>query len=205
MTHSASPSSAPLVPGRSGQRWHGRRPAAWSSPGFRALTRAWVFTNLADSALFLMAAVWVKDLTQSDGAAALVFAALGLSTLFAPLLGQLADRMSRRLLLVITYAGIAAIVMVLLTVRSAEQVWVIFAVVLVYGAVGCITGAAQAGLLRDLLPDDHLASGNGMLSTVDQSFRLVSPLAGAALYAVAGPHAVVVATATLFAVAAVLM
>jgi len=40
--------------------------SVWKARGFRALVTGWVFTNLGDSALFLMAAVWVKELTGSD-------------------------------------------------------------------------------------------------------------------------------------------
>src|SRR5690606_10488012 len=76
------------------------RPSASRAPGFRRLASAWVFTNLADSALFLMAAVWVKELTGSDVAGAFVFVALGLPAVLAPFLGMLADRLPRKRLLV---------------------------------------------------------------------------------------------------------
>src|SRR5690606_32778623 len=69
-------------------RWWRRRPAAWVHPGFRRLALAWVFTNLADSALYLMVAVWVKELTGSDSAAAVVFVMLGVPAVAAPFLGQ---------------------------------------------------------------------------------------------------------------------
>ena len=39
------------------------RPLAWRHLGFRQLTRAWVFTNLADSALYLM-----RRVTDARGA-----------------------------------------------------------------------------------------------------------------------------------------
>lgn len=58
-------------------------------PAFRRLGLAWVFSNFGDSALYLTAAIWVKQLTGSDAAAGLVFAALGLPALLAPLTGQL--------------------------------------------------------------------------------------------------------------------
>jgi uncharacterized membrane protein len=66
-----------------------RRPAAWAHQPFRRLTVAWIAANLGDSALYLMAAVWAKDLTKSDAAAGIVFAVLGLSTLLAPVMGHL--------------------------------------------------------------------------------------------------------------------
>lgn len=182
-----------------------RGPAALQHPGFRRLTTAWVFTNIADSALYLMLAVWIKDLTGSDSAAALVFAMLGLPALLAPFMGQIADRFSRKWLLVVANLIVAAAVLVLLAVDSAGGVPLIYGVVLVYAAVSYLTSAAQTGLVRDLLPDEHLASGNGLLSSIDQSLRLVSPLLGAGLYAVWGPHAVVLLTATAFLIAAGLL
>ena len=61
--------------------------------------------------------------------------------------------------------------------------WLIYAVTFGYGFLGYVTSAAGTGLVRDLLDDDQLASGNGVLSTIDQGMRLLSPLAGAAVYA----------------------
>lgn len=182
-----------------------RTPAALQSPGFRRLTTAWVFTNLADSALYLMLAVWIKDLTGSDSAAALTFAMLGLPALAAPFLGQIADRYSRKRLLVIANVLVAAVVTTLLLVDSADQLVWIYAVVLVYASVAYLTASAQTGLVRDLLPDEQLASGNGLLSSLDQALRLISPLLGTALYAVWGPHAVVLLTSGAFLVAAALL
>lgn len=183
-------------------RWYPRRPAAWQYPAFRRLALAWIPANLADSALYLMAAVWVKELTGSDGAAALVFVMLGLPALAAPFMGQLADRVSRRSLLVVAHVVIAAIVATLFLANSASWVWLIYAVIVAYGAMGHLNASAQAGLVRDILPDEHLASGNGLLSGIDQSLRLVSPLVGTGIYALAGAHVVVAITVACFLLSA---
>lgn len=182
-----------------------RMPVAWQHPAFRRLTGVWVLTNLADSALFLMVAVWVKELSGSDAAAVIVFAMMSLPAFFAPILGHLADRFSRKWLLVGSNLGIAAVIATLFFVSSTSWLWLIYVVIFAYGAVGYLTGAAQSGLLRDLLPDEHLASGNGMLSTIDQSLRIIAPVLGTGLYALFGPVVVIAVTMGCFAAAAGVM
>jgi len=176
--------------------------AALRGRPFRLLSVAWAFTNFADSVLAIILAVWVKDLTGSNGAAGLVFAALGLPAVVSPLLGQLADRVSRRRMLVVSYLVGAVSLLALLAVQDRGQVWIVFAVTVVYSAVGFATAAAQAGLVRDMLPDAAIAPANGRLTTIDQVFRLLMPVVGAGAYALAGAWPLVVAASVGFAVAA---
>ena len=112
-----------------------RKPAALHAAGFGRLTLAWVFTNLADIALYLMVAVWVKDLSGSDVAAGLVFAALGLPAVLSPVLGQIADRVSRRKLVVAANLGVSFPVAALFFVTSSAQLWLIYTVVFLYGTM----------------------------------------------------------------------
>ena len=179
--------------------------AALRSRPFRLLTVGWAFTNFADSVLAVILAVWVKDLTGSDGAGGLVFAALGLPALVSPLLGQVADRVSRRRMLVVSYLVGALSLLLLLAVRGPGQVWLVFVVTVVYSGVGFATAAAQSGLLRDMLPDDALAPANGRFTTIDQVFRLLMPVVGAGVYAFSGPVPLVLAAAVAFAVAALVV
>jgi len=176
--------------------------AALRGRPFRLLSVTWAFTNFADSVLAIILAVWVKDLTGSNGAAGLVFAALGLPAVVSPLLGQLADRVSRRRMLVVSYLVGAVSLLALLAVQDRGQVWIVFAVTVVYSAVGFATAAAQAGLVRDMLPDAAIAPANGRLTTIDQVFRLLMPVVGAGAYALAGAWPLVVAASVGFAVAA---
>jgi predicted MFS family arabinose efflux permease len=182
-----------------------RLPVAWSAPGFPRLAGAWVATNLGDSALYLMIAVWVKELTGSDVAAGFVFVALGVPAVLAPFIGMLADRMPRRRLLVINNIVLVPVLLSLLFVSGVQQLWLVYAVVVVYSAAGYVTASAQSGIIRAMLRDDQLASGNGLLSTIDNALRLVSPLIGTALYVWLGAPAVIVLTAACFAVAAVIV
>jgi MFS family permease len=163
----------------------------------------WALINLADSTLFLTLAIWVKDLTGNDSAAGLVFAALVLPALLAPLTGNLADRVSRRRLVIAAALVAAATVLALLAVRGPGQLWLIYLVTVVYAAIGYVVAAAQSGLLKDLLPAEDLAAANGLLTTIDQGLRLITPLIGAGIYVTAGMDAVVGLTAALFALAAI--
>lgn len=172
---------------------------------FRRLTGAWVSMNLADSALFLMLAVWVKDLTGNDAAAGSVFIFLGLPALIAPLAGRLADAMSRRLLLIIANGTVAAGVLTLLMVRSADDLWLIYAITLVYGMAQYLIGAAQSGLVRDMVPDELIAKANGLFTTIDQSLRILTPLLGTMLYALFGATAVIILTAVCFGLATLML
>ncbi|MFD6163768.1 MFS transporter [Oerskovia sp. NPDC060287] len=169
---------------------------------FRLLTVAWGFTNFADSVLAIIFAVWVKDLTGSNGTAGLVFAALGLPALVSPLLGQVADRVSRRRLMIVAYLVGAVSLLSLFAVRGPGQVWLIFVVTVLYSGIGFATAAAQSGLIRDLLPDEALGAANGRLTTIDQTFRLVMPVIGAGVYVAVGPLPLVVSAVVAFVVAA---
>lgn len=165
---------------------------------FRRLAGAWVVSNFGDSALYITAAIWMKDLTGSNSAAGLTFVALGLPALFAPLTGQLADRFPRKTVLVVNNFTAAAIVLPLLLVHDSRFLWLIFVSIFLYANTGYLTAAAQSGLIRAMLPIRLLAPANGLLSSIDQGLRIISPLIGAGLYAVWGMDAVVLLTAACF-------
>lgn len=177
----------------------------WRTPGFGRLTSSWIFSNVADSALVLVLAIWIKDITGNDAAAALTFALMGGATLFSPLLGDLADRWPRRSLLGWSNLVAAFVVLTLLLVDGAGWVWWIYVVIVLYASLAQLGAAAQSGLVRDLLADAHLARGNGLLASIDQGARLVVPLLGTTAYVLVGPHAVAAVAAVGFAVAGVLL
>ncbi len=166
-------------------------PSPMARPAYRRLMVGWFATNLGDSALYLVLAIWVRELTGSDAAGALVFLFLGLPALLAPWAGQLADRVHRRPLLIATNLGTACVILALLLVAGPEHVWLIYAVTFGYGLSAYLTASAQSGLLRDLLPDEEIGAANGIFTSIDNGMRIVSPPLGAGLYVLAGPWAVV--------------
>lgn len=172
-------------------------------PHFRRLLGAWTVGNFADSALFLTLAVWAKDLTGSSGAAGLVFFCLGAPMLAAPLFGLLADRLRRKPLLIASNLIAAAAVLGLIAVQRPSDIWILYLVTVVYGALGSLNGAAQSGLLRTMLADDDLGPANALFMTIDQGLRILTPLVGAGLYTVYGGPALAGATSILLVITAV--
>lgn len=177
--------------------------SALRDPRFRRLLAGSSLSSFGDSALYLTLGIWAKSLTGSNAAAGSVFLALGIPALFAPLTGQLADRMPRRRLLITTNAATGLLVLSLLAVHSRAQLWIIYLVAFGYGLSFGLLGSASAGLCKDLLADDDLGGANAALQTISQGLRIVSPLAGAALFAALGGGAVAVLDTATFAVAIV--
>jgi MFS family permease len=162
---------------------------------FRRLLGGWTLGNLADSALFLTLAVWVKDLSGSSSAAGLIFLALAAPVALSPLIGLLTDRVRRRPLLIWANLTGAVAALSLLAVEDVGQLWLLYGVAFAYGALGLVNSAAQNGLVRDMLPDEHLDAANAILTTVDQGLRIISPVIGAALYSLWGGAALATSVA----------
>ncbi|GAA3800701.1 hypothetical protein GCM10022206_44710 [Streptomyces chiangmaiensis] len=80
-----------------------------------------VVSGFGTSALWLVSGVWVKDLTGSNGLAALCIFALWAPTLVGPLLGTVADRIRRKPLLIGVNLLLAALVLALVTVDSPDR------------------------------------------------------------------------------------
>ena len=156
-----------------------------------------------DWALLIVLGIWAKSLTGSNAAAGLVFFVFSLGRLAAPLGGLLADRVRRRPLMVAADVFTGTSVLLLLLVHDRSDLWLIYAVALLYSLGGSVFESARAALLRLVFPEERLPEANGLLQTITQGLRLVAPLAGAGLYAVIGGGAVAVFDAATFAVSAV--
>ncbi|MFK4148994.1 MFS transporter [Streptomyces sp. NPDC004065] len=161
-----------------------------------------VVSGFGTSALWLASGVWVKDLTGANGAAALCLLAMWLPSLAGPLLGTLADRVRRGPLLIGANLLLAAVLPALLTVDSASRVWVVYAVLLVYGAVGTVHDAAKSALLATAVDPALLGDFNGLRTAVTEGMKLLAPLAGAGLYTAYGGGGVALLDAATFVLAA---
>jgi MFS family permease len=162
-----------------------------------------IVSIFGDTALFLSAAVWVRQLTGSDGAAASTFLFLTAPALASPFVGVLVDRVRRRPLLVVVNAVTGAAVLLLLLVRDSGDVWLVYAVMTLYGAASTVIASAQSALLPAIVPEDLLGDANGLLQTFHQGARVLSPLVGVGLFTAFGGGVVAVVDAGSFVAAVV--
>ncbi len=176
--------------------------AAFATKGFKRLYLGLTASMFGDSLMLIVLSIWVKSLTGSNGAAGLTFLWMTLPALVGPLLGYVVDLVPRRGFLVVGNLASALIVLPLLAVHSAADVWVIYAVAFLYGVSFVVMPAALNGLLKDLLPEEALVEANASLSVTREALRLVGPILGASLFALVGGGAVAVVDAVSFVVAA---
>ncbi|MFE7764555.1 MFS transporter [Streptomyces sp. NPDC057438] len=163
-----------------------------------------VVSGLGSSAMWLVAGVWAKDLTGSNALAALCTLALWAPLLVGPLLGTLADRPRRRAVLITANLVPAAPLLTLFTVDTPDDLWLLYAVLLVHGAAGVVADAAESALIARAVGPSLLGDFNGLRMTAHESMKLVAPLAGAGLYAAYGGATVALLDAVTFVAAAVL-
>ncbi|TGA95355.1 MFS transporter [Streptomyces sp. MZ04] len=166
------------------------------------LLGAVVVSGFGSSAMWLVSGIWVKELTGSDGLAALCAFALWAPALIGPLLGTIADRTRRRPLLVRTNLALGALLTCLLFVDSAGTLWILFAVLFLYGAFGAVTDAAEAALVTAAVGKDLTGDFNGLRMSANEGMKLIAPLVGAGLFAACGGARVALLDAATFVLAA---
>ena len=175
-----------------------RHNAGWYLSGLAA-------SLIGDSAMSLVAGIWVKTLTGSSALAGLASACVYAPAVMAPIAGVIADRLPRRHLLLAVNAVAALTILTLLGVRSRAQAWIVFAAMGASGIEATLTGPAEDALFAQMFTVEFRRRLNGWRLTIQETGRLAAPLLGAGLFAVAGGGAVAAVDAATFAVAVLVL
>ena len=178
---------------------------AFQQTGFTRLFAGLSTSMFGDSVLLLVLSMWVKTLTGSNGAAGLTFFWMVVPALFAPLYGMYVDRVRHKPLLVWGNLASALMVLPLLLVRQAGDVWIIYLVAFLYGISFVVLPAGLNGLLKEMIPADLLVEANSSVQTTKEGFRLIGPLVGAGLFGLFGGGVVAAVDALTFVVAALII
>lgn len=161
-----------------------------------------VVSGFGTTALWLVAGVWVKELTGSNSLAALTAFAMWAPVLAAPLLGAVADRVRRRPLLVATNLTAAGVLVPLLAVDSADRVWLLFVALALYGLCAQVHDAAETALVATVVDGRLLGDFNGLRLTAKEGTKMLAPLVGAGLFARFGATPVIFVDIASFLLAA---
>jgi MFS family permease len=178
---------------------------AFEQKGFSRLFAAQTTSMMGDSILLLVLSMWVKTLTGSNGAAGLTFLWMVVPSLFAPLFGMYIDRVRRKPLLVWGNLVSALMVLPLLVVRDAGDIWIVYVVAFLYGISFVVLPAGLNGLLKEMVPGPLLVEANSSLQTTKEGLRLIGPLVGATLFGLFGGGVVAVVDALSFLAAALVI
>jgi MFS family permease len=176
--------------------------AILSRTDFRLLLAGQTLSMFGDWAMIIVLAVWMKVLTGSSSAAGLVFFVFALASLAAPLGGLVVDRLPKRRLMIATHIALAGVMCLLLLVHGRGDAWLIYTVIALYGLGGDVFAAARSAMMKAMLPDELLGDANSAYQSIREGLRIIAPLAGAGLFAVAGGSAVALVDAGTFLVSA---
>src|ERR1700748_3243989 len=134
---------------------------------------------VGNSAMTLVAGIWVKSLTGSSARAGLVSALAYAPTLAGPVAGMIVDRVDRRRWLVVVNLVSAATILSLLAVRSAAGWWLIAVAMSVYGLEVVLIDPAEDALFAQIFSVAFRRRINGRRLAIQETGRLVAPLLGA--------------------------
>ena len=104
-------------------------------------------------------------------------------TLTAPIVGVIADRMSRKVMLIVlrTGAGISALALLILAVTDLIQPWHVFAIASISGILRPADNVLRQSLIADTVPRNLLMNASGLARTTQDTARIVGALLGATL------------------------
>jgi MFS family permease len=166
-----------------------RSVASLQIPNFRRFFTGQV-VSVSGSWMQTVAEAWLVLSLTSSGVA------LGVSTAlqFLPILllgawgGLLADRFSKRRLLVVTQTLmiIPALALFLLTVTGVVTLWMVYALVLVRGLVTAIDNPTRQSFISEMVGPAHVVNAVSLNSVLVQTARIAGPAAAALVIALSG-------------------
>jgi MFS family permease len=132
----------------------------------------------------------VYELTGSPAYLGYVSFAAGLpSWLFMPVAGVVADRISRRSLLIITQTSMMVLAFILATLTFANviQPWHIVALAFLLGIANAFDAPARLAIAPDLVERQDLTNAIALNATMFNTATILGPTIGALVYAAFGP------------------
>jgi MFS family permease len=135
----------------------------------------------------------------------LLMAYIAPGALFGSVAGVFVDRWDRKRTMILVSVAQAAVIPLLMLVRTSEWVWVVYVVMFVESSLGQFFGPAENALLPSLVGEEHLMSANSLNALNDNLARMIGPAIGGVLLGFAGLTSVILFDAVTYVMAAVLI
>jgi MFS family permease len=153
----------------------------------------WVGQTLTLLGSFVSNVAFPFQLLQLGGSAlelgTLVSIWTGANLVFLLLGGAIADRVSRRTLLIVTeiVSGIVMAIVAFLGVSGTLEIWHLYVSMVIFGIANAFSGPAIGVIIPELVPEEVLVAGNALRGLSRQLGRTAGPVIGGLLVAFAGP------------------
>jgi predicted MFS family arabinose efflux permease len=157
--------------------------AAFKIRSFRFQWSADAMTTWGSEMETLILGWYILVATDSPFLVGLLGALRFSGTLTAPIVGVIADRMSRKVMLIVlrTGAGISALALLILAVTDLIQPWHVFAIASISGILRPADNVLRQSLIADTVPRNLLMNASGLARTTQDTARIVGALLGATL------------------------
>lgn len=180
--------------------------AIFRQRNFALLWFAGLISLAGDWTLMVALPIYVYQLTGSTLATSIMLM-VGIvpRLLFGSVAGVFVDRWDRKRTMVLANLLMAASLLPLLAVRSADQLWLIYIVAFVESTIAQFFGPAENALLPRLVSEEHLLAANSLNSLNNNLARLIGPALGGTAAALVGLAGVTLLDAGSFVIAALLI
>ena len=161
---------------------------------------------IGDFALFTALPFFIYKITGSVLATGIMFMIQILPPLFlGSIAGVFVDRWDRRWTMIGSSLFRGAVLLIILGVRSAEMVWLVYLAGFLESTASQFFGPANNALIPTLVDEDQLLTANSLDSLGENSARLIGPALGGVLLASIGLQGVILFDIGSYLMAAFLM
>jgi MFS family permease len=177
-----------------------------SRRNYGLLWSAQLISMIGDWAMFAALPFFVYEITGSVMATGVMFMIQILPPLvLGSIAGVFVDRWDRRWTMIASSLFRGVILLMLLGVRSAEMIWLVYLAGFLESAATQFFTPANNALLPTLVEEDQLITANSLDSLGENSARLIGPALGGALLAWVGLRGVILFDIGTYLLAAFLM
>ncbi len=122
--------------------------------------------------------------------------------LFGPAAGMVADRFSRKTLMIVSDVVRAGLILIL---TVASSLWMVYATLLAVGIFSSLFIPAKNGKLKEIVAEEDMKGAMSITSMIDSSTKILGPLVSGLLVTVFGAQQVFMIDSATFAVSALIL